>query len=125
MMTRTALWVTLMPAVVLWLSGCSSGPATAPLAVAKGNRAEISVTERGFEPAQVLVTHGRPVTLVVTRMTEMTCVTEMVMGSRHPPDAPAAPAGRDHVSVRFGGHDAVQLRHGDDEWCRHGAVMEG
>ena len=80
-MTRTALWVTLMPAVVLWLSGCSSGPATAPLTVAKDNRAEIVVTERGFEPAQVLVTHGRPVTLVVTRMTEMTCVTEMVMPS--------------------------------------------
>lgn len=71
MMTRKALFVTLMPAVVLWLSGCSSGPATAPRTVAKDNRAEIVVTERGFEPAQVLVTHGRPVTLVVTRMTEM------------------------------------------------------
>jgi plastocyanin domain-containing protein len=40
---------------------------------------ELSVTSKGFEPALVTVKSGKPVKLVVTRKTERTCATEIVM----------------------------------------------
>jgi plastocyanin domain-containing protein len=40
---------------------------------------EITVTGKGFEPSVVTVKAGRPVKLVVTRKTERTCATEIVM----------------------------------------------
>jgi plastocyanin domain-containing protein len=40
---------------------------------------EIAVTGKGFEPAAVKVKAGRPVKLVVTRKTERTCATEIVV----------------------------------------------
>ncbi|WP_375741851.1 copper transporter [Corallococcus interemptor] len=41
---------------------------------------EVSVTEKGFEPsALVLLRKDRPVTLLVTRRTEATCATSLVM----------------------------------------------
>jgi plastocyanin domain-containing protein len=40
---------------------------------------EISVTGKGFEPAAAKVKAGRPVKLVVTRKTERTCATEIVV----------------------------------------------
>jgi plastocyanin domain-containing protein len=40
---------------------------------------ELSVTSKGFEPAVVTVKNGKPVKLVVTRKTERTCATEIVM----------------------------------------------
>jgi plastocyanin domain-containing protein len=43
------------------------------------NRVELSVTEHGFEPSPVHVKAGVPVTLVVTRKTEQTCATELVV----------------------------------------------
>ena len=69
----------LMSAV--WLGGCSASRTIAPIVVAPNNRVEIAVTRMGFEPERVQVTHGQPVTLVVTRTTDMTCATEMVMPS--------------------------------------------
>lgn len=43
------------------------------------NRVAIEVTDEGFVPAVVNVRAGQPVTLVVTRKTEKTCATELVM----------------------------------------------
>ena len=40
---------------------------------------ELSVTSKGFEPSTVTVKSGKPVKLVVTRKTERTCATEIVM----------------------------------------------
>ena len=49
-----------------------------------GAKAEIpvSVTENGFEPSRIEVKHGEAVTLLVTRKTDVTCATEMVVPSR-------------------------------------------
>lgn len=59
-----------------------SAPAAQPPVVTQAssdNRVEISVTELGFEPAAVRVHAGSPVTLVVTRETDNTCATELVV----------------------------------------------
>ncbi len=62
--------------------GCSksSSQEKAPAAAAAGPRVvELSVTEQGYEPSPVTLTKGQPVKLVVTRKTEQTCATEVVM----------------------------------------------
>jgi plastocyanin domain-containing protein len=62
--------------------GCSksSSQEKAPAAVAEGPRVvELSVTEKGYEPSPVTLTKGQPVKLVVTRKTDQTCATEVVM----------------------------------------------
>jgi plastocyanin domain-containing protein len=40
---------------------------------------KMTVTENGFEPANVKVKKGEPVTLVITRKTDATCATEIVI----------------------------------------------
>jgi plastocyanin domain-containing protein len=40
---------------------------------------ELSVTDKGFEPDNVKVKKGEPVHLVVTRKTDQTCATEIVI----------------------------------------------
>lgn len=42
---------------------------------APGRKIEIKVTDAGFEPRQVKVKKGEPVTLVFTRTTDRTCIT--------------------------------------------------
>ena len=51
--------------------------------VVTGQRVSIHVTENGFEPAVVNVKAGQPVTLLVTRTTDQTCATELVMKEQH------------------------------------------
>lgn len=69
-------------------AGCSSSQQSAqttpeaettPEVPAANNRVEIAVTEDGFVPASVTVTAGQPVTMVVTRKTDKTCATDLVM----------------------------------------------
>ena len=55
---------------------------TTPKSVS-GTRIAISVTENGFEPKVVAVPAGKPVTLVVTRHTDETCVRDFVMAERN------------------------------------------
>lgn len=56
-----------------------------PAAVEAGRRekgvhvVELAVTEKGFEPGAVKLKKGEPVKLVVTRKTDVTCATELVM----------------------------------------------
>lgn len=62
-------------ALVVVMAGCAaqkSGGAT-------DGRIAIEVTEDGFVPASVEVPAGKPVTLVITRRTDRTCATEIVM----------------------------------------------
>jgi plastocyanin domain-containing protein len=62
-----------MAALVMLVVGCSSADA------AREQRVKIAVTEMGFVPAVVTVQSGRPVTLLVTRRTDRTCATELVL----------------------------------------------
>ncbi len=52
---------------------------TAVALVGQGPRVEISVTSEGFVPAQIKAKAGTPLTLVVTRKTDKTCATEIVI----------------------------------------------
>ena len=66
------LWVVL----ALGLAGCST---SARQASGTNGGIEIAVTERGFEPAEVKVAGGTPVTLAITRRTDATCAKEIVI----------------------------------------------
>ncbi len=57
-------------------AGCAGVPDRNPAAPGK---IAIAVTEKGFEPATVTVKQGETVTLVVTRKTDKTCATEMMV----------------------------------------------
>src|SRR4051812_20970693 len=59
----------------------SMSPARAaePVATAKPRVVELSVTQKGFEPDRVKVKKGEPLELRVTRKTDETCATELVM----------------------------------------------
>ena len=48
-------------------------------APAASNRFEIAVTEKGFEPDDLNVPAGKPVTLVFNRTTDQTCAKEVVI----------------------------------------------
>ena len=49
---------------------------------ATAERVALQVTEEGFVPATTTVTAGRAIELVVTRTTENTCATEIVIGGQ-------------------------------------------
>ncbi len=85
-MWRTSLCTLALVAV----SGCNN-PAhmmsPAPSAMAAPASGGILVTAHGFEPATVVATAGVPCTLMVKRVTDMTCAQEFVMdehGIRRP-----------------------------------------
>ncbi len=69
-MTRYARLAVVVAAVVL-IAGCAQA--------GTGQRVKIAVTEKGFEPRVVTVQAHKPVTLLVTRRTEKTCATELVL----------------------------------------------
>ena len=54
-------------------------PAAAKDAKKAGQTVEMKVTDKGFEPANVAVKKGQPLTLVITRTTEKTCATDIVI----------------------------------------------
>ena len=64
--------ILLLPILALAAAGCGGGKAEIP----------VSVTESGFEPSRIEVRHGEAVTLLVTRKTDVTCATEMVVPFR-------------------------------------------
>ncbi len=61
--------------------GCSKEPAAAEARKpSDGPRViPLSVTEKGYEPSPITLKKDEPVKLVVTRKTEQTCATEIVM----------------------------------------------
>lgn len=88
----------------LALAGCATSGQT------NGHEAgsiAIAVTEKGFTPAEVAVTHGAPVTLVVTRKTDRTCAKEFVMTAQgiHEPLPLNQP-----VTITFTPTEAGELR---------------
>lgn len=77
---------TLSLAVLLIIAGCKKddvkavAPAPAPAAQPSGpRRIEMSVTVDGFVPGNVTLKANEPVTLVVTRKTDETCATEILI----------------------------------------------
>ncbi len=62
----------LLAALSLSASGCRDGPR-------EGEPIRITVTKNGYEPHRVTATAGKPLTLVVTRTTDETCATELVI----------------------------------------------
>jgi plastocyanin domain-containing protein len=71
--SRFVVWLTLL----LSLASACSDPAVAegPLV----SRLEMSVTDKGFEPQNIRVKKGEPVTLIITRKSDVTCATEIVI----------------------------------------------
>jgi len=57
---------------------------TAAVTAKKGEKVEIAVTEKGFEPDKVMVKKGEPVELVFTRKTDKTCIKEVVLDTGAP-----------------------------------------
>lgn len=67
-----ALLVSLLPAAALAQRAAPASPgAAAPI--------EVSVTGEGFVPSSIHVKKGAPVRLLVTRKTDRTCATEIVI----------------------------------------------
>ena len=60
------------------LLGCGGQSAKNTGGSTQSNEVQITVTDRGFEPAVSKVPTAKPLTLVVTRKTDQTCATEMV-----------------------------------------------
>ncbi len=89
----------------LALAGAACRKAQAPR---EGEPVRITVTKNGYEPFEVKATAGKPLTLVVTRTTDETCATEIVI-----PEADVAqplPLGKP-VTITFTPRRAGQLRY--------------
>jgi plastocyanin domain-containing protein len=83
-MNRIANRMTVAVLAFLAIASCSKRsesqqPAAAPTAAASGNRIDITVTEKGFQPEKVSVHKGEPVTLVFTRKTDKTCAKDVIL----------------------------------------------
>lgn len=79
---------------------------------------ELSVTEKGYEPSPISLKKGEPVKLVVTRKTDETCATEVVMegygiDTELPLNKP--------VEIAFTPKESGQLLYG----CRMGKMISG
>ncbi|MGH7682394.1 MAG: cupredoxin domain-containing protein [Candidatus Eiseniibacteriota bacterium] len=80
--------------------GCQSGPAG-------GREIKVSVTEKGFEPSEIHVKRGETVVLEITRQTDITCATEVVIGDGGTPTplplnkAVLVPIGRVNATTKF------------------------
>lgn len=65
-------------AFALALAACNHASSAGP-GPTQTARLDIAVTEKGFEPDNVNVPAGKPVTLVFDRKTDQTCATEVVI----------------------------------------------
>jgi len=70
----------LAAALLLAFAGAACADSAKPAAKpAAGTTVAMKVTSSGFEPATVQARKGEPLTLVITRTTEKTCATEIVV----------------------------------------------
>jgi plastocyanin domain-containing protein len=104
-------------AVVVLAAACSrdkekeqaAKPAAAAAAAGGEQLVEISVTEDGYIPKEVVVEKGRPVHMRVTRKTDKTCATEVVL-AEHDIDV-KLPLGQP-VDIVFTPTKSGELRYG-------------
>jgi plastocyanin domain-containing protein len=63
-------------------SPTSQQPSAKQKPVVKPYRLQVVVTEVGFEPREIKVPHGRPLTLVFTRKTDKTCAKDVAIAGQ-------------------------------------------
>ena len=68
-------FVSMLVLVLVAVSGCAEKQKS----TAGPGEIHLTVTDRGFEPARALVPRGQALTLVVTRKTDQTCATAIVI----------------------------------------------
>jgi plastocyanin domain-containing protein len=108
-----------MPAFVVTAAPQKApAPAAAPAPAPAGKTIEMAVTEKGFEPATLTVKKGEPVTLVITRKTDKTCATEIVIDEEK--ISTKLPLGKP-VTVTFTPKKAGQMKYG----CAMGKMIGG
>jgi plastocyanin domain-containing protein len=76
-MTRTL--TSILAAAALSLGLGAAADANAKKAAPKPKEVQVTVTSNGFEPAEIKTKKGQPLRLVITRKTEKTCATEVVI----------------------------------------------
>lgn len=81
MNARTSPFARWLTATLLFaaaaLTGCSDDAKADPAPVS--NAVTMTITEKGFEPQNITVKAGEPVKLTITRKTNSTCATEIVI----------------------------------------------
>jgi plastocyanin domain-containing protein len=77
MKSRLIAGAAVLIALAVFAWGCAQQGSSRPQTV------RLDVTDRGFEPAEIKVHSGRPVTLLVTRKTDATCAKEIVIADAH------------------------------------------
>ena len=70
---RKYVIIVLASAAFILASGCAKNKKPS------GQEVQITVTEKGFEPARSVIKKGEPVTLIVERKTDQTCAKEIVL----------------------------------------------
>ncbi|ATB42572.1 Lead, cadmium, zinc and mercury transporting ATPase [Cystobacter fuscus] len=78
---KPLLALALSAAVLGAEQGCTKDNAPAAPAAKPGEPRTIAltITEKGYEPSPITLQQGQPVKLVLTRTTEQTCATEIVL----------------------------------------------
>lgn len=73
--------LTLAAAVMSTAQGCkdSKQPESSPAKPGEPRTVALSVTEKGYEPSPITLKQGEPVKLVLTRTTDKTCATDIVI----------------------------------------------
>jgi plastocyanin domain-containing protein len=78
MRNRTTLIASAVLALAL-ASGCGASSEDAAKAAPVSNAVSMVITDKGFEPQNISVKQGEPVKLTITRKTNSTCATEIVI----------------------------------------------
>ena len=81
---KPLLALTLAAAVVSSTQGCAKDskpaqPSAQPSKPGEPRTIALSITDKGYEPSPITLKQGEPVKLVLTRTSEHTCATEMVL----------------------------------------------
>ncbi len=101
--------IALLAAALAPLSACSGSDTDSAKAEPVSNEVSMVITDQGFEPKNLTVKQGQPVKLTITRKTNATCATEIVIdeyqvNTKLPLDTP--------VTVTFTPTKSGQLKYG-------------
>jgi plastocyanin len=117
------------------LAGCQKSPAPAPEPAPAAEAApapaapapagavrilEMKVTEKGYEPSPLTLKKGEPVKLKITRVTDHTCATEIILKDGAVDIEKALPL-NETVEVEFTPEKTGQLKYG----CAMGMMIAG
>jgi plastocyanin domain-containing protein len=100
------------------LGSCKKDEPTPPQVASGPKVIALKVTEEGFEPADVKVKRGEPVVLKVTRTTDKTCATEILVEGT---DINLPLPLNQPVDVRYTPNKSGQIRYG----CAMGMMVSG